>query len=382
MTQAIAAILREGGGSFHLEPVEIAVPQGTEILVRIKASGLCHTDLLIKEQLYKTPLPIVLGHEGAGIVEAVGPDVRRVAPGDHVGLSFGSCGVCPSCTRGSIAYCWHHMPANFSGYRKGRTANPGRADFVCDWDRPAPLEQGGARINGAFFQQSSFATYAIATEDNAVVAAKDIPFTVLAPFGCGFQTGAGAVLNSLPVRRDEPFLVTGAGAVGMSAIMAARYVGAHPIIAVDIVQERLDLALELGASHIINSRIDPDTVAAIRRIVASGVSVALETTGHPAVFRAAVDALRPTGVAGLVAGAKAGTEVRLDMVHLLFGRTVKGILQGDSDLVTFLPRLIDLYREGHFPVERLIRTFPFSEINAAAHAMATGAVVKPVLVMD
>lgn len=381
MTDAIAAVLHEGGGIFQLEPIEVAAPQGNEILVRIKACGLCHTDLLIKQQLYKTPLPIVLGHEGAGVVEAIGPDVRRIGLGDHVALSFGSCGVCPSCTRGNIAYCWHHMPANFSGYRRAATKNSGRADFVCEWDKPSPLRRGREPIAGAFFQQSSFATYAIATEDNAVVAARDIPFAVLAPFGCGFQTGAGAVLNALPVERGEPFLVAGAGAVGMSAIMAARYVGAYPIIAVDILQERLQLALDLGASHVVDSRTEPDLVAAVRRIVASGVGAALETTGHPAVFRAIVDALRPTGVAGLVAGAKTGTEVSFDMVHLLFGRTVKGILQGDSDLTTFMPRLIDLYRDGHFPVDRLIQTFPFSEINAAAEAMATGAVIKPVLVM-
>ncbi len=379
---AKAAIVREAGGPFLIEDIEVNAPEGDEILVRIKACGLCHTDLLIRDQLYTTPLPIVLGHEGAGVVEAVGPDVTTIKVGDHVGLSFAACDTCPSCANGRIAYCWHHMPANFSGHRRGRRANRGRADFVCEWDTPAPLRQGENRINGAFFQQSAFATHAIATERNAVVAPKDIPFSVLAPFGCGFQTGAGAVFNSLPVKPEEPFLVTGAGAVGMSAIMAARIVGADPIIAVDIVDARLSLAKELGATHAINAASTEDVGDAISMISPTGMATALETTGNPRVFRTMVDAMRPTGVAGLVAGAKAGTEVTFDMIHLLFGRTVKGILQGDSDLATFIPQLIDHHMNGDFPVDRLIGTFQFSDINSAAQAMADGSVIKPVLIMD
>jgi len=266
------------------------------------------------------------------------------------------------------------MPANLSG---------GRFDGS-SWERPSPLfERHGQaieRLRGAFFQQSSLATHAIATERNAVVVDRSLPLEVLAPLGCGFQTGAGAIFNSLPVRKDEPVAVMGVGAVGMAAIMAASIVGSAPIIAIDTNRARLALARELGATHAIDPNERP-IVEAVKKIDANGVSVSVETTGIPAVFRAAVDILRVQGVCGLIAGSRPGTEVHLDMVHLLFGRTVKGILQGDSDPKTFIPKLVSLFQEGRFPIDRLEQRFSLDQVNEAAAAMESGAVIKPVIVL-
>jgi aryl-alcohol dehydrogenase len=375
--QINAAVVRESGGPFRLEELELQKPIENEICVKVTACGICHTDLMIRDQHYPSPLPIVLGHEGAGVVESVGPEVKSVRPGDKVLMSFAHCGQCPSCLDGAISYCWHHMEMNFSGKRYSGS----------DWTIPAPLTKaaedgiGREQINGAFFNQSAFATHAIATEDNVVVVDPDTDLSVVAPLGCGFQTGAGAVFNTLRPPVGASLLVTGAGNVGLAAVMAAKVAVCDPIIVVDVVSERLSLARTLGATHVIDASKTPDVLAAIKKVRPAGVAYSIESTANPAVFRLAVDALQTQGTCGLIGGAKLGTEVSLEMTHLLFGRTVRGILQGDSKPRKFLPELVKLNQQGRFPIERLIRHYDFSEIENAVSDMECGSVIKPVLLM-
>ncbi|MGN7738513.1 NAD(P)-dependent alcohol dehydrogenase [Pseudomonas sp. 22526] len=371
-----AAVVRESGGPFLIEDLELEAPLEGEVLVRILACGICHTDLIIRDQFYPTPLPVVLGHEGAGIVEAVGLGVKSVKPGDHVLMSFSACGNCPSCVEGAKAYCWHHMQMNFSGMRYSGKA----------WDVPAPLlkrlPSGGVeRINGAFFNQSALATHAIATEDNVVVVDADLDLKMLAPLGCGFQTGAGAILNTLRPEVGSSLVISGAGNVGLAAVMAAAISHCHPIIVIDRVPERLALARELGATHVFDSS-DSDPLAAVLALCPGGVRYGLDTTGHPAVLQSIFQMLQARGICGLIGGSKPGAEVSLDMTHLLFGRTVRGILQGDSQPKKFLPQLLKLFRDGLFPIDRLIRHYRLDEIENAIADMKSGATIKPVLLME
>ena len=370
-----AAVVHEKGGPFIIEPAILADPVNDEIRVRIVAVGICHTDLNSRDQFYPMPFPAVLGHEGAGVVEEVGPLVSSIKPGDHVVVSFGWCGQCPSCADGQISYCWHHMEMNFSGRRFSGKA----------WDMPSPIclpveNDKPEPISGAYFCQSSFATHAICTEKNAVVVDRDVPLEIVAPLGCGLQTGAGAVLNTLKPKPGASIMITGAGTVGLAAVMAAKVAQCRIIIAVDMNDRRLSLARELGATHTINPK-DEDITGAIQKLVPGGVEFAIETTGNPKVLRNSVDALQVRGICGLIGGAKLGTEVSLEMTHLLFGRTVRGILQGDSVPKDFIPRLIRMYRDGDFPIGKLIRHYSFESINEAIADMKSGETIKPVLKM-
>ncbi len=311
------------------------------------------------------PLPVVLGHEGAGIVEAVGNEVTEVAVGDHVVLTFGYCGKCSSCRQGLPSYCEHQMEYNFAGRRT-------------DGDHRVH-QAGGAELHDSFFTQSSFATYAIAHENNTVRVPRDVPLELLGPLGCGIQTGAGAVLNSLNVPAGASIAIFGTGAVGLAAIMAARVAAATTIIAVDINDERLALAKELGATHRINSR-QGNLVEQVQQITGGGADFCFDTTGRPEVIRAAVQALRTHGVCGLVGVTAPDRELSFEPNDIMvMGRTVKGILQGDSVPSIFIPRLIELYKQGQFPFDRLVKFYEFDQINQAAEDSERGVTIKPVL---
>jgi aryl-alcohol dehydrogenase len=371
-----AAVVRKKGGPFLIEELQLDPPSDGEVLVKVEACGICHTDLIIRDQFYPTPLPVVLGHEGAGVVEAVGAGVKTVKPGDRVLMSFAACGQCPSCKDGALSYCWHHMEMNFSGKRYSGT----------DWSIPAPLSKRRARgqpepINGAFFNQSSLATHAIATEANVIVVDDEgADLKILAPLGCGLQTGAGAVLNTLRPTVGSSLVIMGAGNVGLAAVMAAKLVGCDPIIIVDVVPGRLALAKDLGATHTIDSSKE-DVVAAVKGIHPGGVQFSIDSTGNPKILRSAFEILHPRGICGLIGGSRLGTEVSLDMTTLLFGRTVRGIIQGDSKPKKFLPELVRLFRQGLFPINRLIKHYPLAEIETAIADMKSGRTIKPVLLM-
>jgi aryl-alcohol dehydrogenase len=360
-----AAVVREPGGPFLVEDLELDEPRPDEVVVKVAAAGICHTDLVVRDQWFPVPLPVVLGHEGAGVVERVGSAVTRVAPGDHVVMSMLSCRACAYCRTSPPGYCVAHYRINFGGSRT---------------DGSATLTDAHGPVHGHFFSQSSFASHSLASEHNVVKVRDDLPLELLGPLGCGVQTGAGAVINSLAARPGTSLAVFGAGAVGLSSVMAAVVCGCTTIIAVDIVPERLELARDLGATHTVDGR-EGDTVAAIRQITGSGVQYSLDTTAVPAVARQAVEALALLGTCGLVGVPPTGTELTVDFQSVLFGRFVRGIIGGDAIAALFIPKLIDLWDQGRFPFDRLIRFYDFADINTAAHDAESGRTVKPVLRM-
>lgn len=364
--QITAAVVREKSGAFAIEQLELTDPRPDEALVRIVASGMCQTDLHGRDGYYNTPYPAVYGHEGAGVVEAVGASVTKFAPGDHVVISFPWCGACPNCRRDMPSHCLKGPELKMRGTRP---------------DGSTLMSKGGAAVYGAFFQQSSFATHAIANERYMVSVRKDAPLELLGPFACSGQTGAGAVLNSMQPRAGDSFAVFGVGAVGLSALMAAKIAGCDPIIAVDVHDERLALAQALGATHVINHGGRTDVVADIRRITGDGVRFSLETSAQPAVLREAVEALIAAGTCVLLGSARGGTEVSFEMPFLQFGRVVRGVIQGESHPQEFIPKLIDFLMQGKMPVERMMTFYPLAQINRAAQESSLGATIKPVLRM-
>lgn len=364
-----AAVVYERSGKFNIENVQISDPNDDEVLVKIVASGICHTDLAAREQFLPIPpdrqMPCVLGHEGAGVIEKVGSRVNKVEPGDHVAISWDCCGGCPSCKSGNDPYCHNFFLHNFNGARPDGTTY---------------LKKGDQVIYGSFFGQSSFAQHAIANQRNIVKVSQDIPLEIVGPLGCGVQTGAGAVMNALRARPGDSIAVFGSGTVGMSAILASVVCGLTTIIAVDVIPERLEQAKKLGATHVIDSS-KQDPVEALLEITGGGPNFTLECVGNPAVLRQAVDALPLLGVCGLLGVVPPGTEVGLDMDKIMNGRTIKGIIEGNAIPGLFIPKLLDLYQQGKFPFDQMITYYPFEEINKAIADMHNGTIIKPVLKM-
>jgi aryl-alcohol dehydrogenase len=264
---------------------------------------------------------------------------------------------------GKDSYCVNFLPLNFSGARPDGTTT---------------LRKGDQVIHGSFFGQSSFANFALATERNIVKVSEDVPLDILGPLGCGVMTGAGAVMNSLQARPGTSIAIFGVGPVGMSAVLSAVVCECTPIVAVDIHEGRLKVAKEMGATHTVNASKE-DAVKAIQDITGGGPNFSLECVGNPAVFRKTVDVLPILGVCGLLGVVAPGTEVSLNMDLIMNGRTVKGIIEGDSIPDQFIPRLIELYKQGQFPFDRLITFYPFDDINKAVEDMEKGLVIKPVL---
>lgn len=358
-----AAVVREKAGPFRIEEIELDEPRDDEVLVRIVGCGVCHTDLVARDQHVPVPLPAVFGHEGAGVVEQVGSRVNKVKPGDHVVMSYLSCGVCTSCKKGAPTYCFDFLKANLAGARV---------------DGSRTMRKNGEVISSAFFGQSAFASHALAGERNVVKVPKDVPLELLGPLGCGFQTGAGGVMNALKPGAGSSIAVFGTGSVGLSAILAAVACGCATIVAVDIHAERLKIAQQFGATHTINSD-HTDPVAEIQKFTGTGVEYSLECVGIPKVLRQAVDALTVTGVCGLIGVSPLGAEVSLDMHNILDGRTIRGIVEGDSIPDIFIPQMIQLYKQGRFPFDRMITFYPLDQINQAAEDSEKGRVLKPVL---
>jgi aryl-alcohol dehydrogenase len=360
---ATAAVVREPHGQFSLETVTVDDPRSDEIRVRIEASGICHTDILAQEH---TPLPAVFGHEGAGVVEAVGTAVNRVKPGDRVIVSYPWCGVCPTCVEGAPYICDHAMPLSFAGTRL---------------DGSQTITLNGTPISSAFFQQSSFATHAITLERDVVPVQSEHPAEMLAALACGVQTGAGAILNTMQVGAKHSLVVFGAGAVGLSAVMAGQLAGASPLIAVDVVEERLNLALELGATHTLNAR-EGNTEARIREIVPRGVDFTFETSANEQALNDAITSLCMGGQCGIVIAPHFGEKYPFSPTEILsHAATVRGIIQGSALPNTFLPKLIDLHQQRRFPYDRLLSIYDFADINQAFADTKAGKAIKPILKM-
>ncbi|MGW1610639.1 NAD(P)-dependent alcohol dehydrogenase [Streptomyces sp. NPDC002285] len=360
-----AAVVESGGAPFTLSAVELDEPGPHEAVVRMVAAGLCHTDLGVASGGLPFPLPGVLGHEGAGVVEAVGPAVTGVAPGDHVVLSFTSCGDCRNCRGGHPAYCATWLPLNLIGGRRA--------------DGSSTISRGGEALGGHFFGQSSFAERALVDERSLVKVDPEVPPALIAPLGCGVQTGVGAVWNVLKPVIGSTVVVLGAGAVGLSAVMAAALTPATNIVAVDRVAERLSLAKELGATHTVDAA-EADLGEALAEITGGqGADGVVETTGNVGVLRRGVDALAARGTLVVVGAPPFGTEVALDVNGLLGGKQIVGLTLGDAETQTFIPALVRLVKEGRLPLHRLISTYPFADIDQAVRDMSAGKAIKPVL---
>lgn len=361
-TTPLAAIIDEPGGEFTLASVELDDLRDDEVLVRIEACGICHTDSKARTRL---ELPAVLGHEGTGRVEAIGRKVDRVKVGDRVIISYPSCGGCANCNNRQPFRCDHINELKFAGRR---------ADGSCT------ISRDGVPVSSAFFQQSAFATHAITLERSLVPVTGDHAPELLAALPCGVQTGAGAVLNTLPVGAGDSLVIFGAGTVGLSAVMAARIAGAAPIIAVDIIESRLQLAAGLGATHTLHGG-DGDLPAQIRNIVARGACFSLDSTGTEQMQNLAVDCLAMGGHCGLIA---VGREPFPFHLFSVFSRAavLHGVIQGSAIAGEFIPRLLQYHDQGRFPFERLITVYGFHDINRAFADAASGTAVKPVLKMD
>lgn len=366
--QTIAAVAREPRGAFTIETVAIEEPRPGEVRVRIVGVGLCHTDLVFRDQFVPYPLPAVLGHEGAGIVEAMGADVEGLAIGDRVVLGFSSCGRCPRCDERLPSYCREFPPLNYAGMRLE--------------DGSKALSSGDGPISSHFFGQSSFAGHAIVRAGNVVkVTDADAPLEILGPLGCGFQTGAGGVMRSMACPAGSSIVIVGGGPVGLAAVMAAVIQGCSTIILVEPVAARRTIARELGATH----TVDPaagDTAAAVRENLPNGVDFVFDTSGRVDAIEALLSALAPRGMLGLVGvPAKPEDALTINIAGMItFGQRVIGIMEGDSDPSTFIPELIAAHRAGRFPFDRLVQTFPLTQINEAIVAQARGECVKVVLI--
>jgi aryl-alcohol dehydrogenase len=359
-----AALSGRGGASPELVELEQEAPRAGELRIRLVATGICHTDLHEHPGRH-SPQPIVLGHEGAGIVEELGEGVTGFAVGDHVVLSGSSCGTCPSCLAGRPTYCDLAMPLCFGGRRlDGSTALSGA-------DGP---------VHSHFFGQSSFATHAIVPQRTPVKMPRDLPLEKLGPLGCGVVTGVGGVIEALKVGFGDTIAIFGTGGVGLSAVMGARLAGAKRIVAVDLSHERLELAREFGATDCIAGDED-DLAAKIRGLTGRGVDYTFNTTNAPAVHTLALEVLAMNGTAGFVA-APLG-DFRPQMFAMLAGgRQLRGILGGDANPQTFLPLLAEYWRQGRLPFDRMLAFYPFAEIDRAFADTHSGKVIKPVLLME
>jgi len=361
-----AAVTYEVGAPFVIKEVELEDPRENDVLVKIHACGVCHTDAATRDGAMPMAFPAVLGHEGAGVVEKVGSAVKTIKPGDHVVMTQNFCGVCESCISGHPMSCNHVGEYNFAG-----TYPDGQKRIK---------DENGAEI-ASFFSQSSFATHAITHVNNTIVIDRDFDLGLAAPFGCGVQTGAGAVINVFAPKAGQSIAVFGCGGVGLSAIMAAKLSGCLEIIAVDIVDGRLELAKELGATHTINGNGTSGIADEIMSYTEGrGADFSLECSGTPALVNEALNCLCKRGTAGIV-GTLGNKEVVSKMMDTLMkdSRRLVGILEGDSIPQLFIPTLIKLCKKGLFPVDKLINYYDFTDIEKAFEDAGRGVAIKPVL---
>lgn len=359
--KATAAVLRTPGGPFIIEELDVAPPGAGEVIVDFVATGICHTDLSAAAVLPALG-PVVLGHEGAGVVTAIGPGVDQVAVGDRVVVSFSSCGTCASCLSGRPAYCRDFVTANVSA---------GRADGT-----QAFTDNAGDAVGSHFFGQSSFASRAVVRAGNVVPIPDTVPLEIAGVLGCSVQTGVGAILRALRPAANSSILISGTGAVGLSAVMGAAIAECHPIVALDTSPARLRAAAKLGATHTLDGAA-PDVEDAARALAPFGFDYALDTTGVAGVIRRAVSLLNTSGTCGLVG--LADPEVTFGLGDLLVGRTVRGIIEGDVVPGDFIPRLIDLWRRGALPFDTFLSTYPIDEINTAVADLAASRTTKAVV---
>jgi aryl-alcohol dehydrogenase len=360
-----AAVLHAGTDRMAFETVELQELRDDEVLVRLVASGICHSDVLVRDGAYPIPRPLILGHEGSGIVERVGAGVATVSEGDHVVLTFTSCGRCRRCEADEPAYCHDFRPLNASGFRA---------------DGTTALKNAKGQVGAHFFGQSSFAAYSVANVRNVVKVRNDAPLHLIGPFGCGVQTGAGAVINSLRAKKGETLVVLGGGAVGLSAVMAGVLAGCSKIIVSEPNAERRKLAPELGATDVIDPTATEDLTAEIMRLTGIGADMVLDTSGIPAVVEAGYGALGPHGRLGVVAFQGAASSINVSLLAAItLGRQIIGICEGDAVPGEFIPFLIDRFMEGRLPIDKMVKCYTFNQLNEALDDQAASRTLKPIV---
>lgn len=355
---ARAAVSWSPGSKFAIENVVYNSPKEDELVVRIVATGICHTDIAVLNKQIPSSFPVILGHEGVGIVEWVGSHVSNVSVGDSVVLSYSFCGTCKNCSQRRFNYCYKHRNVNFIGERLNGSSSVSH-------------RERDELISSSFFGQSSFSTLSVVRENNVIpFKAKRLELPYFAPLGCGVQTGAGAVLNTLKPATSDSICVIGCGGVGLSSVIAAKLSRCSRIVSVDPNQDRIKIAHDIGADAV---EISLDQVDEMFDFV-------IDTTGIPSILRQAFNKLNPGGTAVLLGGSKPGAKVEFDMLNILLGRSVRGVIQGDSVSKIFLPQLIEKVDNGEFPIDRMIRFYDGLEsIEEAAQDMKSGSTIKPVI---
>ncbi|KAK4703332.1 aryl-alcohol dehydrogenase, partial [Phenoliferia sp. Uapishka_3] len=363
-TQAYVVAARDA--PFLLQEIELEDPEPNEVLVRVKACGVCHTDLAIRTGEFPSPFPTLAGHEGSGKVIQVGSAVTRVKVGDSVLLSFSYCGECGSCKISHPAGCEKFGEMNF-----GRTRNTNAGA------RASAKGADGKPIYGTFFGQSSFAKHALVVETSVVRVPSGTDLVMLAPLGCGLQTGAGAVLNLLKPTPTSTIAIFGVGAVGLGAIFAAASLGLATIIVIDVVDSRLELALSVGATHVING-LDKNVITQIKQLTPyeMGTNYAIDATGNTRCLKNAWSALATLGHLVSCGTPGPGHAIPFEIhENLLASKTYTGLSEGDSNPT-------ELYNQGKFPVDRITKTYKLEDLAQAVEDMHSGATIKPVILFD
>lgn len=359
-----AAVCYEYKTPLVIEELDLAEPRMEEVMIRMVGTGVCPTDSHAQEHGWHgwNKMPMVFGHEGSGVVEKVGPGVTEFKEGDHVIVSYPYCGKCEYCLTGRPYYC----PECIGMIHGGSMADGFR-----------PFSKNGKPINN-FFGASTFTTHTVSNARNLAKVDPDLDLLPLGPLACGFLTGAGTVLNEFKPLPGSRIAVFGIGGVGLSALMAAKVFNCGTIIGIDIVESRLELAKELGATHVINSKEVGDVQQAIMDITGGqGVQYVVETTAAAPVVKTALSSLGIDGVLAMV-----GTPTKYEFDNLffeLYGKRIVAINMGQSHPKITIPQLVDWFKRGIYPIEKLVKYYPFEEINQAMADSKSGKTIKPVI---
>ncbi|NLO93057.1 MAG: NAD(P)-dependent alcohol dehydrogenase [Clostridiaceae bacterium] len=360
-----AAVVYEKGQPFVMKELELDPPKENEVLVKVSACGVCHTDDVARHQIIPVPLPAVFGHEGSGVIEEVGPGVTGFKKGDRVGFSYGYCGECEACRTGHPFGCERNRVLNFSGQQ---------------FDGTKRLHDGDQEVS-SFFGQGAFASHAIVHVNNLIPVEEGFDLGMVAPMGCGIQTGAGAVLNYLKPDPASSIIVTGCGPVGLSAIMGAKIAGCTTIIACDIKDSRLEVAKEFGATHTINSMNVESVVDEVKKITRIGTNYAIDCTGVGPCVRQSLNCVRSLGTC-VILGATEELTIHVENELMGAGKKLIGIVEGCSIPQVFIPKLLEYNKKGMFPFDKMITYYDFDKINEAFEDTKNGKVIKAVLRMD
>jgi S-(hydroxymethyl)glutathione dehydrogenase / alcohol dehydrogenase len=364
-----AAVLHAAHTPMSIETVTLTGLKPTDVLVRIRAAGLCHTDLEVIEGSLRYPLPIVLGHEAAGVVEQVGPAARGVREGDHVVLSWNPhCGHCFYCDRDAPILCEQYLG-------EGPKALPFDGESRIRLTDGRPLQQ--------LMFLGSFAEYCIVSDQQAIPVPKEIPFDRACLIGCGVMTGVGAALNLGAIAHGDTVMVIGCGAVGLSAVQGARLAGAGAIIAVDIDPSKLDLARRLGATHGVNASSDDAVAAAKRETSGRGVDVVIEAAGSAAAFRITTEAVRPGGQVIWLGKIDVSKDVSFRWGSLMQEKRIRRVSYGNARPRRDFPLLARAYLDGSLMLDELIsRRITLEGINDGFGALKRGEAIRSVVVFD